>query len=95
MPATERVQELYQSFLEKPRLHFKAPTADDEIDLATLNTSGQSDYITETLAQIYVSQKLFNRAISAYEILRLKYPEKSSFFATRILEIKQLLNEKK
>jgi hypothetical protein len=93
--STERVQELYQSFIEKPRLHFRAPTPDDEINLASLDTSGKSDYITETLAQVYVSQKLYNRAINAYEILRLKYPEKSSFFATRILEIKEFLNDKK
>ncbi len=94
IPTTERAQELLQSFIEKPRLTFRAPVADDDIDMAGLTTSSQSDYITETLAQVYVSQKLYNRAINAYEILRLKYPEKSSFFATRILEIKQFLNEK-
>ena len=46
--------------------------------------------MTETLAQIYLEQKKYQRAIQAYEILILKYPEKSSFFADRINEIKNL-----
>lgn len=46
--------------------------------------------MTETLARVYLEQKKYSRAIQAYEILILKYPEKSSFFANRIKEIKQL-----
>jgi|JI10StandDraft_1071094.scaffolds.fasta_scaffold141013_2 hypothetical protein len=46
--------------------------------------------MTETLAKVYLEQKKYTKAIQAYEILILKYPEKSSFFATRINEIKNL-----
>ena len=46
--------------------------------------------MTETLAKVYLEQKKYNKAIQAYEILILKYPEKSSFFADRILDIKIL-----
>ena len=46
--------------------------------------------MTETLARVYLEQKKYSRAIQAYEILILKYPEKSSFFANRIKEIKHL-----
>ena len=46
--------------------------------------------MTETLARVYVEQKKYHKAIQAYEILILKYPEKSSFFADRILDIKNL-----
>ncbi len=46
--------------------------------------------MTETLATIYVKQKNYAKAIQAYEFLSLKYPEKSSFFADRIQEIKEL-----
>lgn len=46
--------------------------------------------MTETLAKIYLEQKKYQKAIQAYEILILKYPEKSSFFADQILDIKAL-----
>ena len=46
--------------------------------------------MTETLAKVYLEQKKYSKAIQAYEILILKYPEKSSFFAIRISDIKML-----
>jgi hypothetical protein len=49
-----------------------------------------SALMTETLARVYLEQRKYQKAIQAYEILILKYPEKSSFFADRISEIKNL-----
>lgn len=49
-----------------------------------------SSLMTETLARVYLEQKKYQKAIQAYEILILKYPEKSVFFADRISEIKNL-----
>ena len=49
-----------------------------------------SSLMTETLAKIYLEQKKYQKAIQAYEILILKYPEKSSFFADQISDIKAL-----
>jgi hypothetical protein len=46
--------------------------------------------MTETLAKVYLEQKKYTKAMQAYDILILKYPEKSSFFADRINEIKNL-----
>lgn len=46
--------------------------------------------MTETLAKVYLEQKKYQKAIQAYEILILKYPEKSSFFADRISDIRLL-----
>ena len=50
----------------------------------------KDDLITETLAKIYINQKKYNKAIKAYNILGLKYPKKSSFFADQIERIKNL-----
>ena len=53
-----------------------------------------SGLVTETLAKVYIRQKHYKKAIQAYQILMLKYPEKSSFFADQISEIKKLANSK-
>ncbi|MFV5688538.1 tetratricopeptide repeat protein [Flavobacterium sp. ZT3R25] len=55
-----------------------------------LNKDDNSYLMTETLARVYLEQKKYQKAIQAYEILILKYPEKSSFFADRIADIKIL-----
>jgi tetratricopeptide (TPR) repeat protein len=51
--------------------------------------------MTETLARVYLEQKKYTKAIQAYEILILKYPEKSSFFADRISDIQVLQQNNK
>lgn len=56
----------------------------------TRKTTDTPGIMTETLARVYLEQKKYAKAIQAYEILILKYPEKSVFFADRILEIKDL-----
>ena len=48
------------------------------------------DIMTETLARVYVLQHKYNDAINAYEILSLKYPEKSGLFANQIKHIQIL-----
>ena len=54
------------------------------------NKQESSVLMTETLAKIYLEQKKYQRAIEAYEILILKYPEKSRLFADRIENIKKI-----
>lgn len=60
------------------------------IDVSAMGSEVGDDFITETLAQVYKQQGYLDKAISAYEILSLKYPEKSSFFADQISEIRRL-----
>jgi tetratricopeptide (TPR) repeat protein len=53
-----------------------------------INKEDNTSLMTETLAKVYLEQKKYQKAIQAYDILILKYPEKSSFFADRISDIK-------
>ena len=45
-------------------------------------------FVTETLARVYSDQGLFEKAIQVYDLLSLKYPQKSSYFAALIKELK-------
>ena len=68
---------------------FEQQKSEPAINVFQLEADGQGKFVTETLAEIYVGQGLYEKAIGAYEVLSLKYPEKSSFFADRIREIKK------
>jgi tetratricopeptide (TPR) repeat protein len=70
----------------------KIPAIDKEkaIPVKEIKEEDTSYLMTETLARVYLEQKKYSKAIQAYEILILKYPEKSSFFADRISDIKIL-----
>jgi len=54
------------------------------------NSWSDQGLMTETLARIYLEQKNYDKAIQSYKILSLKYPEKSSFFATQIKAVEEL-----
>ncbi|AZA78444.1 hypothetical protein EG347_13430 [Chryseobacterium sp. G0186] len=47
-----------------------------------------SHLMTETLANLYFEQKLYTKAIKAFEILIKKNPEKKEYFQTKIKDIK-------
>ena len=61
-----------------------------EYALKITESTSESSIMTETLAKVYLEQKKYENAIKAYEILSLKYPEKSGFFADQIKRIKIL-----
>ena len=53
----------------------------------------KKELMTETLAKVYLEQKKYKKAIQAYKILSLKYPEKSGFFADRIKAVQKIQQE--
>jgi hypothetical protein len=89
VPKVEKKLDLIDEFIKNsPKIEFsKEEKSNNEIPI---DTNIKDELITETLAKIYVTQKKFNKAIKAYDILSLKYPKKSSFFADQINYIKKL-----
>lgn len=64
-------------------------------NIANAQTKQPDTLMTETLARIYLEQKNYDKAIQAYKILSLKYPEKSGFFADQIQAVKELKKQNK
>ncbi|MFM1931022.1 MAG: hypothetical protein RL226_325 [Bacteroidota bacterium] len=58
-------------------------------DLARLSLVEDESFVTETMARIYADQGQFARAIKAYNILSLKFPEKSIYFANQIKKLQE------
>ncbi|MEN6619101.1 MAG: hypothetical protein ABFC28_06345 [Rikenellaceae bacterium] len=52
-----------------------------------------SGFYTETLAKIYTEQCFYKRALEVYAKLILLYPEKSSYFAALVQELKSKHNQ--
>ena len=90
----ERKYALLDAFLERnPKIVPSDEIKDIDIDAAS--SIEDNNLITETMAQLYMGQKQFKKAIEAYKTLILKYPEKSSFFAIQIQEAQRLVDQQK
>jgi len=70
---------------ERPKKEFFSPS-----QVAQQSLTENDKLMTETLAKVYLEQGHYDKAIIAYEILSLKYPQKSSLFANQIKAIKQI-----
>ncbi|MDV7696503.1 hypothetical protein N6B72_06170 [Chryseobacterium soli] len=53
-----------------------------------------SHLMTETLANLYVEQKLYSKAIKAFEILKQKHPEKTEHFNAKIAHVNDIKSGK-
>ena len=84
----EKFDIIEQFITTKPKL--QTDVAIENIDVSFESVAEDGMLMTETLARVYFEQKKYNKAIQAFKILSLKYPEKSSFFADRIKAIKFL-----
>jgi hypothetical protein len=90
----EQIELVDQFLKEPPRFQpKKGGTAEQTPNIASESVQERSEFMTETLAKLYIEQGHVEKAIEAYDILRLRFPEKSSFFAGRIRALKQQLKK--
>ena len=81
--------DIIDRFIESnPKISIK-PTDEKAIDLTKNQKIDPQELMTETLARVYWEQKKYKKAIQAFKILSLKYPEKSGFFADQIKKLKK------
>ena len=86
--------DLLDKFIEnKPKI---VPNEDSgaKVNIKESIKMDKNELMTQTLAKVYLEQKKYKKAIQAYKILSLKYPEKSGFFADQIRAVKKLQKEK-
>lgn len=76
---------------EEPKISPPRPEKLSFENKARKSASDQGTVVTETLAKIYEEQGLYPKALEVYEKLSLKFPEKSGYFADRIVELKNKL----
>jgi len=88
----KRSDDIIERFIrEEPVIQPPAPDNLNNENMARQSAEYNFDLVTETLANIYVDQAMFLKAIEVFKKLILKYPEKKSYFATRIREVEKKL----
>ncbi|QKG80904.1 hypothetical protein [Tenuifilum thalassicum] len=78
-----------QPTIPRPVAPQKPVEAENVEDISVHSVKEPEELATETLAEIYALQGYIDKAITVYEKLRLKYPEKSSYFADQIEKLKK------
>ena len=90
-PLTLKIDRINKFIARQPQIDLKEGQSNTG-DLSEPFVTSPDEIMTETLARVYLSQNNHIKAIEAYKILILKYPEKSGFFADQIRGIEQLIN---
>jgi len=87
------VNDLIDKFIkQEPRITPSRSTFYSPVNMARNSVKEDDELVSETLAKIYATQGNLQKAIASYEKLLLKYPEKKTYFAPLIKNLKEKLN---
>lgn len=83
-------QDLIDAFIAKdPQITPGRVAEFDPGDIARESIVEDESLVTETMARIYAKQGKLGKARKAYEMLALKYPEKSVYFANQLKKLEK------
>jgi|GEM_PF-3239201 len=86
----EKTAEILQKFIaNKPKRGEERPSFYNPEKMSELSDLQDNMAVSETLATVYLTQGEPEMAISVYEKLALKFPQKSTYFATLITDLKE------
>ncbi len=92
----KKTQKLIEEFINKAdTLERIKPDKEPTIkgDISVKSTVEKDDFITEAMADLYVQQKYYQKAIDAYKKLILKFPQKKTYFAIQIKKVESLIKK--
>jgi len=92
-PKAKKQDQIIDKFLENKEDKSIRIDKIAEADLAKPIVEEETDdtsFMTETLAEIYIKQGYYDKAIEGYKKLILKNPKKNGYFVSRIKKIEQL-----
>ncbi len=93
-PERDKKFEMIDRFIAQNPKIVPGESDPSKVDIKKSLKLDKKELMTETLARVYLEQGKYKKAIQAYKILSLKYPEKSSFFADRIKDVEKLRHDK-
>ncbi|WP_423146779.1 hypothetical protein [Rubrolithibacter danxiaensis] len=89
----KKEEDLIERFIkEEPQIRPPKSEKLDTENKARKSSEDNFDLVSETLAQIYIEQMLYHKAIDTYKKLSLKFPEKSTYFAGQIIELEKKIS---
>ncbi|MNK08693.1 hypothetical protein D3C87_266360 [compost metagenome] len=89
LPATKENSIIEKFIKNDPQIKALKPDQINNENKAKRSAEDSNDVVSETLAQIYIEQMLYHKAIDTYQKLSLKFPEKSGYFADLIQSLEK------